>query len=56
MAMSSAWIQRKIVTGRGKRSRHTSGRFRPVAMPSLALIDWMSIAIRFAERTTHSSM
>ncbi len=40
---------------RGKRSRHTSGRFLPVAMPSFALIDWISIAIRFATTTTHSS-
>ena len=31
-----------------KRSRQTSGRFLPVAMPSLALIDWISIAIRLA--------
>ena len=56
MAISSAWIQRNHTTGRGKRSRQTSGRLRPVAMPSLALIDWMSIAIRLAPRTTHSSM
>ena len=46
--MSSACIHRKITTGRGKRSRHTSARLTPVAMPSFALIDWMSIAIRLA--------
>ena len=56
MAISSAWIHRKMTTGRGNRSRQTSARFWPVAMPSLALIDWMSIAMRLAERTTHSSM
>jgi len=39
-------------TGRGNRSRHISGRLRPVAMPSLALSAWMSIAIRFASSTT----
>ena len=56
IAISSAWTQRKKTTGRGNRSRQTSGRFRPVAMPSLALIDWMSMAIRFADSTTHRSM
>ena len=55
IAITSAWIQRPIVTGRGKRSRHTSGRFMPVAMPSFALIDWISIAIRLEARITHSS-
>ena len=35
-------------TQRGKRSRHTSGRLRPVAMPSLADRYWTSIAIRLA--------
>ena len=33
-------------TGRGNCSRQTSARFRPVAMPSLAESDWISIAIR----------
>ena len=56
IAISSAWTHKKKTTGRGKRSRHTSGRLRPVAMPSLALIDWMSIAIRLAASTTHRSM
>ena len=56
IAMSSAWIHKKMTTGRGKRSRQTSGRLRPVAMPSLALIDWTSIAVRLAARTTQSSM
>ena len=54
IAITSAWSQRKNVTDRGNRSRHTSGRFMPVAIPIFALIDWTSIAIRFAARTTHS--
>ena len=55
IAITSAWIQSRNVTVRGKRSRQTSGRFMPVAIPSLALIDWISIAIRFAARTTQRS-
>ena len=55
IAMISAWIQSSTVVARGKRSRHTSGRFIPVAIPSFALIDWITIAIRFAMRITHSS-
>ena len=55
IAITSACSQSRIETRRGKRSRQTSGRFRPVAIPSFALIDWMSIAIRFAPSTTHSS-
>ena len=39
----------------GSRSRQTSGRFIPVAIPSFALIDWITIPIRFAVRTTQSS-
>ena len=54
IAITSAWIQRRKLVRREKRSRHISGRFRPVAMPSFALIAWMSIAIRFAIRTTQS--
>ena len=56
MAISSAWIHRKMTTGRGNRSRQTSARFWPVAMPSLALSDWMSMAIRLAASTTQSSV
>ena len=37
------------------RSRHISGRLRPVATPSLALSAWISMAIRFALTTTHIS-
>ncbi len=55
IAMISAWTQRRKLTGREKRSRHTSGRFIPVAIPSFALDDWISIPIRFAVRITQSS-
>ena len=55
IAISSAWIQSRNDARREKRSRQTSGRFMPVAIPSFALIDWISIAIRFATRTTQSS-
>jgi hypothetical protein len=55
MAMSSACNQRMRVRGLGKRSRQTSGRFLPVAIPSLADIDWMSMAIRLEQRITHRS-
>ena len=56
IAIASAWIQSANDVRREKRSRHTSGRLRPVAIPSLALIDWMIIAMMFAARITHSSM
>ena len=36
MAIASACTHRPKVTGRGKCSRHSSGRLRPVAMPVLA--------------------
>ncbi len=55
IAISSAWTQRKNVVRRPKRSRQTSGRFMPVAMPSLALSVWISIAIRFETTTTQRS-
>ena len=55
IAITSAWIHREMVTGVGNFARHTSGRFMPVAMPSLALMVWISIAIRFETRITHSS-
>ncbi len=55
IAMTSACTQSKNVTGRGKRARHTSGRFLPVAIPSLADIDWMSMAMRLETRITHNS-
>ncbi len=55
MAMSSACNQSKRVRGLGRRSRQTSGRFLPVAIPSLADIDWMSMAIRLEQRIIHKS-
>ncbi len=54
MATISAWIQSAKLVRLEKRSRQTSGRFLRVAIPSLALIAWMSIAVRFAARTTQS--
>ena len=56
IAIASACSQRPNVTGRLKCSRHSSGRFLPVAMPVLADRYWTSIAIRFAATMTHSSM
>ncbi len=56
IAIASACSQSSTTTRKGNRSRQTSGRLRPVAMPSLALIDWTSMAIRFAARTTQSSV
>jgi hypothetical protein len=56
IATASACAQRNHVTGRGKRSRATSARFCPVAIPSLAESDWTTIAITFAMSTTQSSV
>jgi hypothetical protein len=53
--MNSACSQRRRWSASRNRSRQSSGRFIPVATPSFALIDWMSIAIRFAIRTTQRS-
>ena len=55
MAISSACTQSPNVTGRENCERHTSGRFMPVAMPSFALMVWISMAIRFEARITHRS-
>ena len=55
MAISSACTQRPSDTGRGRCSRHSSGRFLPVAMPIFADRFWISIAIRFAATITHNS-
>jgi hypothetical protein len=55
MAISSACTQSPNDTARGKRSRQSSGRLRPVAIPTLAERNWISMAIRFAARITHSS-
>ena len=56
MAIASACSQSANDVRRENRSRHTSGRLRPVAIPSFALIDWITIAMMFATRMTHSSM
>ena len=55
IATASACSQRKMRTGSEKRSALISARLSPVAIPSLALIVWISIAIRFEARMTHSS-
>ena len=56
IAISSAWTQRPIDVRLEKRSRQTSGRLRPVAIPSLAESVWISIAIRFAATITQQSV
>ena len=56
IAISSAWIQSPIEVRREKRSRQTSGRFRPVAIPSFADSVWISIAIRFDATITQTSV
>ena len=55
IAMTSACTHIPHANGLGKRSRMTSGRLWSVTMPSFAERYWMSIAIRFAASTTHSS-
>ena len=55
IAITSAWIQRSTVAVRGKRSRQISGRLSPVAIPSFALIDWITIPMRFAMTITQRS-
>ena len=55
IAITSAWIQSRIEVRREKCSRQTSGRFWPVAIPSLAESVWITIAIRLAATTTQSS-
>ena len=55
IAMISACTHRPQVTGRGSASRHSSGRLRPVATPTLADRYCTSIAIRFAAMITHTS-
>ena len=55
IAIASAWSQSRIVARRPSCSRATSGRLRPVAIPSFAESVWISIAIRFAATITHTS-
>ena len=52
IATASACSHSSSTARRGRRSRQTSGRLRPVAMPSLADSVWTSIAIRLAVSTT----
>ena len=54
MAIASAWSHRKNAVRRENRSRQTSGRFRPVAIPSFADSVWISIASRFAATITQT--
>ena len=55
IAITSAWTHIERLTHRGERARTSSGRLWSVAIPSLADRYWISIAIRFAASTTHSS-
>ena len=55
MAATSLTSHIATTTGRGKWSRASSARFRPVAMPTRADSAWNSIAIRLASTTTHNS-
>jgi hypothetical protein len=55
MATISACIRGRSRPGENV-ARHSSGRFLPVAIPSLADWVWINIAIRLAATTTHSSM
>ncbi len=55
IATNSACTQSPMLTRRGKVSRQTSGRLRPVARPSLADSDWISIAVMLAATITQSS-
>ena len=56
MATTSACSQRPIEARRENVARQSSGRFLPVAIPSLADWVWINIAIRLAATTTQSSM
>ena len=56
IAIASACSHSSTTRRNESRSRQTSGRLRPVAMPSLALSVWTSMAIRFAASTTQSSV
>ena len=56
MAMSSACTHRPRDTARGRCSRHSSGRSRPVATPILADRYCTSMAIRLATTITQTSV
>ena len=51
-----AWTQSRTTCARENCSRQTSGRLRPVAMPSFADSVWISIAIRFEATITQTSV
>ena len=53
IATISAWIHSQNVAARGKLSRQSSGRLRPVARPAFAERYCTSIAMRFAMTMTH---
>ena len=55
IAITSAWIHRSTEVRFENSSRQTSGRFRPVAIPSFAESVWMTIAMRLAATTTQRS-
>ena len=56
IAIASACTHSPIDVRRENRSRQTSGRLRPVAMPSFAESVWISIAIRFEATITQTSV
>jgi len=55
IAIASAWSHSKTVVRRENCSRQSSGRLRPVAIPSFAESVWISIARRFAMTITQTS-
>ena len=55
IAMISACTHIPQENARGQRARIVSDRFWSVTIPSLADKYWISIAVRFAASTTHSS-
>ncbi len=56
IAIPSAWTQSRKEVRREYRSRQTSGRFLPVAIPSFADSVWITIAIRFERTITQTSV
>ena len=56
IAITSACTQRPTEVLFEKLSRQSSGRLRPVAIPTLADSVWISIAIRFEARITQQSV
>ena len=56
IAISSACTHSPRETGRGRYSRHSSGRSFPVATPVFADRYWTSIAMRLATTMTQTSV